>query len=157
MRTLDSREHRTRVNEFFYEKMKSSLAQLDVHSVKDDAIRKVDRSIRDTGSELPRAILGYQIAFLHTLKQFGSAAYAPLVIDSPNQQDQDRRHLERILRFIRDGRPSGTQLVLGLVDSAKQDFGGREIVLDRKYSLLLEDEYKKVGDEVRQYVDAALK
>ncbi len=156
MKQLDSRDRRKQVNGYYEERMRFFLNQLDVHSVQDKAIAKVDAAIRDTGSELPRALLAHQMAFFHVVARFGSAALAPLVIDSPNQQDQDDRHLDRVLRFIKDQRPANTQLVLGLVDTAGVDFGGTEIRLDRKYSLLLENEFAEVGGEVQQLVDAAL-
>lgn len=156
MKQIDSKDRRKEVNGFYEEKMRLFLNQLDVHSVQDKAITNIKAVIRDTGSELPRALLAYQMAFFHVVAHFGSAILAPLVIDSPNQQDQDDQHLGRIIRFIRDQRPSSSQLVLGLVDMPDVIFDGSEVVLDRKYSLLLESEFADVGGEIQRLLDAAL-
>jgi len=157
MKQLDSAAQRRDVNGYYEERMRAFLNALDVHSVQEKAIKKVVGVLRDTGSELPRALLASQVAFFHTIEKYGSAALAPLVIDSPNQQDQDNKHLDRILRFIKDQRPPNTQLILGLVDAPGIDFGGTEIKLETKYSLLQESEFADVGAEIQHLVDAALK
>jgi hypothetical protein len=156
MKSLDNRERRREVNGFYEDKMRLFLNDLDVQSVQDKAIKKVDRTISDTGSELPRALLAQQFAMLHVIKKFGSAAFAPILIDSPNQQDQDDKHLARILRFIRDRRPANSQLILALVDTPGVDFEGQEVVLDKKHSLLQEKDFAEVGNEVQEFIDAAL-
>lgn len=87
---------------------------------------------------------------------YGTSARGPLVIDSPNQQDQDQQHLVKMLQFIRDEVPKDTQLILGLVDTAGITFSGSEIVLDRKHSLLGKDEFEELGPEVQRYIDRSL-
>lgn len=156
MKRVSSKDRRKEVNLFYADKMRVFLNQLDVHSVPDRTTMDVNAVIQDTGSELPRAILASQMAFFHVVANFSSSALAPFVIDSPNQQDQDVKHLVRILQFIRDQRPPNAQLVLGLVDTANVDFGGTEVVLDQKYSLLLESEFAEVGGEVQHFIDRAL-
>jgi hypothetical protein len=136
--------------------MQRFLQRLDVHSVSDAAVKKLDAPLKDTGSELPRALLAYQIAFLHVIEKFGTSARAPLVIDSPNQQDQDPKHIVKMLEFIRDERPPQTQMILGLVDTAGISFGGTEIMLDRKHSLLREEDFAHVGPEVQGFIDRSL-
>jgi len=156
MRQLDGKDRRQDVNDFFYGKMKSFLAALDVNSVSESACKKVDAVIGDTGSELPRALLAYKLAFLHTAQKFGASVPSMLVIDSPNQQDQDAGHLGRILAFLRDNQPAGVQLVLGLVETADVVFPGKVIELNRRYSLLDESEFAEVGEEVEHFVGLAL-
>mgnify|MGYP003444487927 CR=1 FL=1 len=156
MKQLDGKERRREVNDFFYDLMKSFIGALDVNSIDESSFKKVDATITDTGSELPRALLAYKLAFLLTARNFGTAAPAPLVIDSPNQQDQDEVHLDRILSFVRDRRPPQQQLIVGLVDTADIDLGGKTIELKRKYSLLDEGEFENVAAEVQSYIDLAL-
>lgn len=156
MKQLDSRDRRKKVNAFYEEHMQRYLHALDVHSVSDAAVRKLDAALNDTGSELPRALLAYQVAFLQVIEKYGTSARGPLVIDSPNQQDQDQQHLVKMLQFIRDEVPKDTQLILGLVDTAGITFSGSEIVLDRKHSLLGKDEFEELGPEVQRYIDRSL-
>lgn len=156
MRRFDGKDRRKEVNAQFSGTMSGFLGNLDVVGLPESSYQRVDAIIQDTGSELPRALLAYKIAFLRTVQQFGSTAVAPLVIDSPNQQDQDRKHLRKILSFLREFRPKGVQLVLGLVDSAGVDFGGEEIVLDRKHSLLASDDFARINEEMQGYVDQSV-
>jgi len=127
-----------------------------VNSVSEAACKRVDAVIGDTGSELPRALLAYKLAFLHTAQKFGASVPSLLVIDSPNQQDQDTGHLGRILAFLRDNQPAGVQLVLGLVETADVVFPGKLIELNQRYSLLDESEFAEVGEEVEHFVGLAL-
>lgn len=155
MRRQDSRDQRKQINTFFDELMGTFLIELDALSV--NRLKRVDSSVNATGSELPRALLAYQVAFFHILRRYGSAASGPLVVDSPLQQDQDERHAERIFRFLGRRCPEGTQLIVGTVDTAGVDLGGDEIVLDRKYSLLREEDFDSVSAEVTAYLDTALR
>lgn len=156
MKRLDSRERRIEVNGFYEDRMQTFLHELDVRTLSIRAQRRVDAAVKVTGSEGPRALLAYQMAILYTIERFGSAAFAPIIVDSPNQQDQDDPHQERILRFLGERRPSGRQLILGMVDPGPTVLGGQEIVLERKYSLLDESQFAGVSEELDSYVDAAL-
>ncbi len=156
IRALDSREHRRTVNAAFEQHARRFLSQLDVSTIPDKNLSKVDGKLATTGSENPRALLAYKMAFFHVLRQFGSAVSAPFIIDSPNQQDQDPRHLERMLRFVNEQRPPDSQLILGAVSTSGIDFGGDEIVLTRKYSALSEDQFSDVAAEMSEFIDRAL-
>ena len=60
----------------------------------------------------------------------------PIIIDTPNQQEQDQVNRERIYGFIKDYRPPDSQTVLALVDEGDIDFGGKVIELHEKDSLM---------------------
>ena len=75
----------------------------------------------------------------------------PIVLDSPKQQDQDDFNHLNLLHFIRDERPSGSQLILLLVYDAEVDFGCEPLVLDTKYSLLSTEEYDETSEIMRRF------
>jgi hypothetical protein len=110
----------------------------------------------ETGSDTPRALLAYYFSILHLISEYSSSVFCPVVIDSPNQQDQDIDNLKKMLTFIRDKRPADSQLILGLVDDCGIDFGGDVIELTDKYSLLRKDGYEEVAMEVRELVEKSL-
>jgi hypothetical protein len=89
------------------------------------------------------------------MRENSTTLFCPIVIDSPNQQDQDGVNLERMLRFIRDERPRESQLVLALVDDCGIDFGGSTVELYRKNSVLGEEEYEELSMLVREFIDLA--
>ncbi|MGR9346255.1 hypothetical protein ACU8NW_16765 [Rhizobium leguminosarum] len=60
-----------------------------------------------------RAVLAYHLAFMKTVFQFSSALTAPMVIDSPNQQDQDATNVAAMIALILSTRPNSGQTILG--------------------------------------------
>jgi hypothetical protein len=135
--------------------MRSNLFTLEVHGVDTKSLH-VHSRITETGSDLPRATLAYYFSILEMMQNFTDTTICPLVIDSPNQQDQDPKNLPTILKFIRDKRPTDTQLVLGLVDDCNVDFGGKIEVLKSKRRLLLDDDYNEHAMEVRDLIRKSL-
>ncbi|MBK9260347.1 MAG: hypothetical protein IPM54_10975 [Polyangiaceae bacterium] len=100
--------------------------------------------VEGTGSEKPRISLAYAYTLLHLIRKRPQGVVFPVVIDSPNQSDQDAQHRTRIFRFIRDALPSETQLILGTMSTWGVNFGGRVENLDTKDVLLRDDQYDKV-------------
>ncbi|MEA9733975.1 coiled-coil domain-containing protein [Xanthomonas campestris] len=117
----------------------------------DEFLQSLMLKIHETGSDRPRAILAYVYAILHLIWEAEDAVRCPIVLDSPKQQDQDDINHLNLLHFIRDERPSGSQLILLLVDDADVDFGCAPLVLDTKYSLLSGEEYDRTSEVVRGF------
>jgi hypothetical protein len=117
----------------------------------DAFLQSLTAKLHETGSDRPRAILAYLYAILHLIWAAEDAVRCPIVLDSPKQQDQDDFNHLSLLNFIRDERPSGSQLILFLVDDAGVDFGRKPLVLDVKYSLLSEGEYEEVSEVIRSF------
>ncbi len=133
------------------------LAALDVQPQPNAVYKRVDARIKECGSDLPRALLAYHFSILQVIHERSSSAFCPIVIDSPNQQDQDPANLNRIYEFIRDEKPKDSQLVLALVDPADVEFGGSVIELKDKYSVLRPEEYDGVYGQMRPLIDASMR
>jgi predicted nucleic acid-binding Zn-ribbon protein len=155
MKRLEDPKRKQRIVAFYRDRMGQYLHKLRVKNLAEKVYQRIDASIPESGSDLPRALLAYSFALLHTIREFGSSTYCPLVIDSPNQQDQDAENHPRVLEFIRDERPLDTQLILGLVDDCAIDFGGKVIVMDEKHYALRQDEYRSVSEEIASLEDSA--
>lgn len=110
--------------------------------------------IRETGSDLPRAVLAYHFAVLKFAWAKSDVAHPCLVIDSPNQQDQDAANLKTMLEFIRDHVPKSEQLILGLVDTQGVRFEGEEVVLHTKWKVLSSGLYPTLGPPLERLVTA---
>lgn len=152
----ESQKKRRTVNDRYGQLMRAFCSELNVRTLSAEAFKGPTRKITETGSDLPRALLAYYFSFLHLIREFGPATFAPIVIDSPNQQAQDRENLQALLAFIRDHQPSGSQLVLALEDSYGIDFEGSTVKLTHKYSVLQESEYEDVGAQVLPLMQVAL-
>lgn len=104
-----------------------------------------------SGSGGPRSILAYYAAIWRTAHSETGTYDIPVVIDSPNQQAQDDINLPAVLQFIAKDLPDDIQLIVGLENPADFQFDN-ELVLDRKYSLLVEEQW----DETQRVVEPLL-
>lgn len=136
--------------------MHQYLSMLNVTTLRESAFKAIDSNIGETGSDLPRSMLAYFLSIVQVVKRHGLFSHFPLVIDAPNQQEQDTRNLKRMLEVIRDHRPNDSQLVLGLVDDCEIDFGGAVIEMRERNYALVQGEYENLAHQIRFYEDATL-
>lgn len=151
MERLDNPDRRKNIALAYAETLRKYTFQLDVHSLSESVFKDINASIAESGSDLPRAILAYFFTALTAIKENGNSTFFPIVIDAPNQQEQDQGNLKNMLEFISRNRPEGCQLILGLVDDAGIDFGGKVISFEKKYSVLDEEAYENIANEIKYY------
>jgi hypothetical protein len=152
----ENAERRKSIKALYRSFMKQYLFHLDVHSLKESSYKEVTSTIKETGSALPRALIAYYFSILQVMKEYASSVYCPIVIDSPNQQAQDKNNLIGILNFIKKHQPEGSQLVLGLEEDLGIDFGCKIIELKEKYSLLQKSEFNSVYTELKPFLNVAI-
>jgi energy-coupling factor transporter ATP-binding protein EcfA2 len=90
------------------------------------------------------------------VREYSSALSAPLVIDSPVQQDQDPANAERIMQFAVDNVPDGMQLILGSVRLHNASYAGKRIELVDKRRLLRAEEFDAVDQEFEPLLNGLL-
>lgn len=152
---FDLPERTKAINDFYSERMELFASELGVHDLRDDVKKRPDASISASGSALPRSLLAYQFAVLHTAKEKGDAKHFPVVIDSPNQQGQDADHLRQMLSFIVKRTPSDQQLILAVEDMPSDfSFDGELIELTTPFGVLDVEQYDQACDELRDIVVA---
>lgn len=136
--------------------MRTFLFELDVQKLPESLYKKIDFDVKESGSDQPRALLAYYYSILSVMREYGSSAFAPIILDSPNQQDQDIESLKKVLTFIRDRKIADSQLIMGLTTLQGVEYSGQIITLEKKRSLLLEGEYKDVSSEINEYLSLSL-
>lgn len=140
---------RKEVMDQYERSLRRNFLALGVNSFSGDVFKSLNPHLIEIGSTLPRALLAYQFAILELVSTRTPSTVCPIVIDSPNQQAQDKDSLTRILRFIAEYQPSGTQLILGLENDMGLTFGGKTIRTPAiKYHFLQEDQYANVHEEI---------
>lgn len=87
----------------------------------------------------------------YTFSRPDGSKFFPIVIDAPNQQEQDPKNLKNMLEFISKNRSEGRQLILGLVDDSGIDFEGVVMCFDTKYFVLDEGSYQSATHEIKHY------
>jgi hypothetical protein len=132
------------------------LIKLNVHTLNSDGFSDIPLSVKSQGSDTPRALLAYYYAILFTSKEFTSLPLFPLVIDSPNQQDQDATNRNKIIKFIFDNTPDDYQLILGTVDLHGVEYDGHTISPATKLKLLDKDEFEESYKTVSPLLDRLL-
>lgn len=113
----------------------------------------IDHVINESGNDRPRALLAYFYAYLHTVAEYSTSCFCPIVIDSPKQQDPDEDNVVAAFNLIFSQRPSDAQLILGTVSLPDIPHGGKEITLTEKYHLLQESEYDLVSAIITPKLD----
>jgi hypothetical protein len=152
---FDIPERTKEINAFYAERIELFASELGVQDLREDVKKKPDANITASGSALPRSLLAYQFAVLHTAKEKGDAKIFPLVVDSPNQQGQDAEHLSQMLNFIVKRTPVGQQLILAVEERPQGlTFDGTTIELTTPYGLLDAALYDGISNELQSLVTA---
>ncbi len=145
---LDSKKKKE-ILEYYQSRMKEYLNALNVFVLEESDYAEPTTVIKNNalGSDLPRALLAQYFALLHTMKKFGGTKVCPLIIDSPQQQEQDPSNVSAIFKFIFSKALDGQQLILGTISTEAVPYetipdGANRIVLsNEKYSVLRRDQF----------------
>jgi hypothetical protein len=127
-----------------------------VREIDDKAFSSIDTRITGSGSDLPRALLAYFLSITQTIQSYGHYRTFPLVVDAPNQQEQDPENIRRMLKVFREHSPADAQLILGTVDDYGVEFGGSIIEMNEPSFALRQDDYDEVSQVLAPYADASL-
>lgn len=100
-----------------------------------------------SGSGGPRLLLAYYAALWKVCHDEQVGMSIPVVIDSPNQQDQDDLNLHVVLGFIAESLPASMQLIVCVTKDSDARLDAK-ILFDKKYSMLLPDFYEEVESVV---------
>lgn len=143
LKNLESPQKTKQITTLYKNNMRSNLELLNVHNLSEEDYKKMDCQIKESGSDLPRALLGYYFSILDVIsKNSSNSTFFPIVIDSPKQQDQDNINEKAILDFIQSKSPSDAQIIIGIVDIGDVKLKGKQIMLHEKYHLLNSSEYE---------------
>ncbi|QND61526.1 hypothetical protein [Mesorhizobium huakuii] len=153
MKKLDDKKRRKEIEAYYAQLMIGFLRTLNVRKIDLDSASKIVRKVNDTGSDQPRAVLAYHLALMKTVFKFSSALTAPMIIDSPNQQDQDTTNVAAMIALILSSRPDNGQTILGTVrlhDQVVED--GDVIELVDELSALSPDQYPGILDTINPFL-----
>lgn len=100
-----------------------------------------------SGSGGPRLLLAYYAALWKICHADQAGVSVPVVIDSPNQQDQDDVNLHVVLEFIADSLPDSMQLIVCVTKDSNAILD-KKIVFDKEYSMLEREFYDEVEAEI---------
>jgi hypothetical protein len=155
---LKDKRRRNEIVRYYSGYVLAYLKELDVTNYSADAMTKIPARVSETGSDLPRAILAYFLAILRTIHEHSTSLFAPIVVDSPNQQDQDAVNVGAMIDLIIRSRPEDAQVVLGTVSLHGRDILDGEVVeFVDKLSVLRTIEYDSVSASMRPYLEKMIR
>ncbi|MCA9111297.1 MAG: hypothetical protein KDA52_15195, partial [Planctomycetaceae bacterium] len=157
MKVFDDKKRKQEITGYYHQEMERLLTRLNVANLSPKQYKNIYGTIKETGSDLPRALLAYYLAIVRTIWKYSTSTVCPMVVDSPRQQDQDDTNWIAMLECIRDERPEGSQLVMALVDDCGIDLGGAVIDLRDKNQLLQEGEFSSVNNELQPLIAEVLR
>lgn len=154
LKKLKDKERHEEIVKYYSDFVIDYLGRLDVTNYNVDEITKIPAKISETGSDLPRALLAYFLAILQTIHQYSTSLFAPIVVDSPNQQDQDDTNVGAIIDLIIAARPDDAQMILGTVSLYDRTIlDGKVIEFTEKLSVLQSNEFANVAASMQPYMD----
>jgi hypothetical protein len=140
----------------FRESFKDLLAIADVPSFPDVDLWKLNKRPTDSGSPGPRAVVAYYGALWSAMQDETGELPSPLVIDSPNQNAQDRKNLERVMALLAGKTPANAQVILCAEEASEAFSADMVITLEDERALLKSDLMESVATEILPFVEVAL-
>ncbi|MBL8597789.1 MAG: hypothetical protein JNL14_08625 [Devosia sp.] len=151
---LRDKKRREQIVNFYATLVVGYLRRLDVTNYSRDEFTRIPAKISETGSDLPRSLLAYSLAILGTIHKYSTSLFAPIVIDSPNQQDQDATNVAAMIDLIIATRPENAQTILGTVSMHGLEIeDGVVIEFKEKLSVLQADQYDDVLASMTPYMN----
>ncbi|MBK8816699.1 MAG: hypothetical protein IPN42_14875 [Methylococcaceae bacterium] len=109
-------------------------------------------------AESTRAVLAYQLAIFRQINLVGNEVSAPLVIDTPNQQEQAEQHYEKIVKLIMEDTPQNSQIIMcGMSNPNLTPYAEVSKIIELDEDKLLRNElYEELGNEISDIFASAL-
>lgn len=156
MRKITNAKHKETITDFYAQKMRSFCHELGISNVPDKLLKSVRPVIDEVGSSKPRLLLAYYYAVLHTISEYSTSCFCPIVLDTLLQQDPDPENAKRMTSFAINRRPNGSQLIMATGDLQGVPFKGQLIEPSTYRSLLEEDQYEGVLETMTPFVNGAM-
>ena len=148
---------RTTIFKKYAEIMKQYSLELDAMD-DGDIMENIYGRIKQNGSDGIRSLLAYFFTILYLINENPRAIFCPIVIDTPNQQDQDRVSLNKILNLIKKRTPKGSQIIIGLTNTEEMNLEGVKIIQleGPKRHILKQENYENVKNKIEPFIEKHL-
>ncbi|MCT7527455.1 hypothetical protein [Aliarcobacter cryaerophilus] len=156
-RQLLSKEDKQTLDDTFMDLLTSYVKLLDAEGVNLSSIKSpldYNKIIKEGGAaENTRGVLAYYLSVFSMISNHDNEVIAPLVIDTPNQQEQSDKNYENIVSLISKKILSTDQIVLCAMENEKlKPFKDKANIIKLDKNKLLDeskyDDTKKIFDEI---------
>jgi len=159
---LLEKERKQDIDTSFLDLLTTYMKILDVEELN---LSKIKTALHYTGiikeggaAEGTRGILAYYLAVFSLVDIYGEELKAPLIIDTPNQQEQTDINYKNIIKLITTKIPDGQQVILcAMENELLNDFKEKAYIIELDKNRLLDkskyEEIKIIFDEIELSVD----
>jgi hypothetical protein len=138
----------------FREHFQAAIVELDADRPDDIEKWRIDKRPYSSGSRRARATIAYYAALWRTIQR-DQVLPSPVVVDSPNQGAQDRKHLQGLLTSIAATAPKNAQVILAHEEEATE-FGADKVVeFPDGGRILSRQKFDELAPAMFQYIEAA--
>lgn len=138
----------------FRKHFQAAIVELDADRPDDIEKWRIDKRPYSSGSRRARATIAYYAALWRTIQR-DQLLPSPLVIDSPNQGAQDRKHLQGLLTSIAATAPKNAQVILAHEEEATE-FGADKVVeFPDGGRILSRQKFDELAPAMFQYIETA--
>ena len=154
-----TKEDKQKLDDDFLELLHSNIKLLDAEGINLSSIKTpldYNKIVKEGGAaEGTRGILSYYLAIFSMINIHGSEINAPLVIDTPNQQEQSDKNYENIVKLITQKILDTEQIIICAMENDKLEEYKKDanvIKLDKNKLLQFSkyDEVKQIFDEMEK-------
>lgn len=148
-KNLQSKEQDKKINDLFIENLTYYIKLLNADGVNLESVKSPMDYNKLSGSggaaESTRALLAYYMAVLKLVEQADNEVFAPIIIDTPNQQEQANLNYKNILKFLVENIHPKSQLILCAMDCEEIELykGLANIIQLDNEKILKKSEYNK--------------
>ena len=153
-RNLLSKQHSDELSVLFLSFLNEFIAKLDAKGINLNKVKHPSDYNKIFGSggaaESTRAVLAYQITVFRQIYSVANEIPAPLVIDTPNQQEQASKNYDLIIKLIMNDTPENSQIILcGMDNSHLNPYKTEANVIELSDEKLLRKvDYQVLSEEV---------
>jgi hypothetical protein len=140
----------------FRNSFRELLAVADVVEFSNVDSWKLNKRPSDSGSPGPRSVVAYYGALWSVMQGPDATLPSPIVIDSPNQNAQDKKHLERVMGLLAGKTPANAQVILCAEDPSETFEPDLVVELERERALLEASQFDEVASRVFPLIERAL-
>jgi hypothetical protein len=156
LKETEDRQRGDEIRDFYLKTIQAALRELDVQRIRDSSFVNMWAQVKETGSDLPRALLAFYYSYLSTVRRYSTATFCPIVMDELNQQGQDEENLPKMITFALQQQPKDSQLILGLESLHGVQPSGKVIELTVKNRVLVAEEFEEVSAIVAPLLNDSL-
>jgi len=148
-------EEKDKTNNFYLQSMSKLLIDLDIPKDQIEDGSEPGTPLVASGAYGPRCKIAQLLAFLQTQKKAANEVISfPLVIDSPNALEQDKEHLDAVIRALLTWDKTENQIIVASIEgkSTAKSISGVNVIelVNEKNHLFSSHEYNLYEDEITE-------